>query len=333
MKNLFNNYNFLKSNKVIFLVIIAVCFAFIGVYNKNIFLPIFLKNKTSFQKVKTSAGLVSVLASPTSSPIPTNVPTNSPTPTSTPTPLPTLIPTKPPSTNNVPPAAGYSRQTVQTDTGAFIVDIISADLNSTRVIVDTASDSDCLNNCPTLSLSTYAGRNSAFAGINGSFFCPTEYPDCAGKTNSFDTLLMNKNKVYFNSANNVYSTVPAAIFKDNWARFVEKSLEWGRDTSVDSVIAMQPLLVFNNQIVYNGGDNGKFNSKGLRSFIGATGNTVYIGIISNATMNDSARVLHALSITNALNLDEGGSTALWYGGNYIFGPGRNIPNAVLFVRK
>jgi len=29
-------------------------------------------------------------------------------------------------------------------------------------------------------------------------FCPSTYPQCAGKTNSFDTLLMNKNKVYFN---------------------------------------------------------------------------------------------------------------------------------------
>ena len=35
---------------------------------------------------------------------------------------------------------------------------------------------------------------------------------------------------------------------------------------------------------------------------------------------------------NALNLDEGGSTALWSGG-YKAGPGRNIPNAVLFVKR
>lgn len=35
---------------------------------------------------------------------------------------------------------------------------------------------------------------------------------------------------------------------------------------------------------------------------------------------------------DALNLDEGGSTALWYGG-YKTGPGRNIPNALLFVKR
>ena len=92
------------------------------------------------------------------------------------------------------------------------MEIIAADLHATRVIVDTASDGDCSNNCPVLPLVDYVSRSSAYAGINGTFFCPTEYPSCAGKTNSFDTLLMNKNKVYFNSANNVYSTVPAAIF-------------------------------------------------------------------------------------------------------------------------
>ena len=35
---------------------------------------------------------------------------------------------------------------------------------------------------------------------------------------------------------------------------------------------------------------------------------------------------------NALNLDSGGSTALWSGG-YKAGPGRYIPNAILFVNR
>ncbi|MBI1919274.1 phosphodiester glycosidase family protein [Candidatus Microgenomates bacterium] len=59
---------------------------------------------------------------------------------------------------------------------------------------------------------------------------------------------------------------------------------------------------------------------------------VYIGDVFNATMNESAHVLKAFGMDNALNLDEGGSTALWFGG-YKAGPGRNIPNAVLFIHK
>lgn len=234
--------------------------------------------------------------------------------------------------NNTPPGAGYSRQNVKTDFGTFLVDIVTADLGSTRVIVDTASDGDCGDGCPVLSLGDYAGRSGAFAGVNGSYFCPAEYPSCAGKTNSFDTLLMNKNKVYFNSGNNVYSNVPAVIFSGGSARYVGRSLEWGRDTGVDSVLANQPLLVSGGNVVFGGDDEVKRTGAGSRSFVGSTGSTVYIGVVHGVNAAQMARILHAMGIQNALNLDSGGSTALWSGG-YKVGPGRNIPNALLFVRK
>lgn len=234
--------------------------------------------------------------------------------------------------NNTPPAAGYQRQRVQTEIGSFIVDIISADLSSTRIVVDTASDSDCKNDCPVLPLSDYVSRNEAYAGINGSYFCPSTYPSCTDKKNSFDTLLMNKSKTYFNSDNNVYSTVPAVIFGSGWIRFVKQSLEWGRDTSIDSMIANQPLLILGGNIAFGGDDDPKKGTKGTKSFISNKGNTVYIGIAHSVTVAENAYVLKAMGMDNALNLDSGGSTALWYSG-YKAGPGRNIPNAILFIRK
>jgi len=234
--------------------------------------------------------------------------------------------------SNTPPGSGFSRQNVQTDVGTFLIDIISADLNSTKVIVDTASDSDCANDCPVLSLGDYAARSGAFAGVNGSYFCPATYPSCADKKNSFDTLLMNKNKHYFNSDNNIYSTVPAAIFSGNSVRFVAQSLEWGRDTSVDAVIANRPLLLMGENIMFSGEGEPKEGSQGNRSFVGNKGSTVYIGVVYSASVADSAKVLKTLGLDNAINLDDGGSTALWFGG-YKAGPGRNIPNALLLVKK
>ncbi|MBI4058627.1 phosphodiester glycosidase family protein [Candidatus Microgenomates bacterium] len=270
---------------------------------------------------------------------PTPTPSFMPTSTSSPTPKPTVKPALTPtptvqavSTDNVPPNAGFKRQSVRTDAGTFTVSIVAADLGSTRVIVDTISTGDCGNDCPVLSLKEYAARNNAFAGVNGSYFCPASYPSCAGKTNSFDTLLMNKDKTYFNSGNNVYSTVPAVIFGSGWTRFVKQSLEWGRDTGVDAVIANYPLLTFNNAIEYGGSSDPKLVNKGGRSFIGATGETIYMGVVHSATVAEAAQVMMALGIHNSLNLDDGGSTALWYGG-YKAGPGRDIPNAILFVRK
>lgn len=236
------------------------------------------------------------------------------------------------SEKNTPPGSGYSSQVVKSDVGDFLVYIVAADLNSTRIIVDTASDSDCKNDCPVLSLGDYVSRSGAFAGINGSYFCPADYPSCSDKKNSFDTLAMNKNKKYLNSDNNVYSTVPAVIFSGNSARYVGQSLEWGRDTGVDAVLAMQPLLVSNGNIVFNGDGEPKRGSKGNRSFVGSSGLTAYIGVVFNATVAEGAHVIHTMGIQNALNLDSGGSTALWSGG-YRVGPGRNLPNVLLFVRK
>ncbi len=235
--------------------------------------------------------------------------------------------------NNTPPGQGYSRQKVSTPVGEYMVDIVSADLSSTKVIVDTASDGTCTSNCPVMSLSSYASRSGAFAAINGPYFCPASYPSCTGKENSFDTLLMNKNKVYFNSDNNVYSTVPAIIFSGGSGRIVGKSLEWGRDTGVDSVIASQPMLTSNGSRVFGGDGEVKRQGKGSRSFIGFSGTTVYIGVVYSASVAEVAYVMETLGVQNSLNLDSGGSTALLSGGRYLAGPGRDLPFGIVLVRR
>jgi len=235
--------------------------------------------------------------------------------------------------SNTPPGSGFSRQKVKVGDQFFVVDLVAADLSNTKVIVDTASDSDCANDCPVLPLGTYVSRNSATAGINGAYFCPATYPSCSAKKNSFDTLLMNKNKKYFNSDNNVYSTVPAVIFSGTSARFVNQSQEWGRDTGVDSVLANYPLLVKDKQSTAGDSSDVKLSSTGNRAFIGNRGSTVYIGVVRGVSVSGAAKVLVAMGLDNALNLDSGGSTALWFGGSYKYGPGRDLPMAILFVRK
>ncbi len=242
------------------------------------------------------------------------------------TPVPALV-------NNSPPDSGYRRQTIQTDVGNFTVDVVTANLDSTKVLIDTASDDNCSDNCPTKSLSEYVSRTGAYAGVNGTYFCPAEYPSCAGKTGSFDLLVMNKNKKYFNSDNNVYSTNPAVACYGNTCRFMERASDWGRSTDVDGVISNFPLLLLNGEIKFAGNGDAKMQSKGNRSYLaGDGGSRAYIGVVYNVTVAESAKVMKALGFKHALNLDSGGSTALWFSG-YKSGPGRTIPNAVLFVRK
>lgn len=234
--------------------------------------------------------------------------------------------------NNQAPSAGFQQQRVETSVGQIVVSLVAGDLNSTRVIVDTASDSDCKNDCPVLSLGDYVARNGAFAGINGSYFCPASYPTCSDKKNTYDLLVMNKNKTYFNSDNNVYSTNPAVIFHGGSVSFVGAASQWGRDTGIDSMLSNFPLLLSGNEIRFGGDDDPKKGSRGNRSFVANKGNIVYIGVVHGATVAEAAIVLKTLGMDNALNLDSGGSTALWANG-YRVGPGRAIPNAILFVRK
>jgi len=235
--------------------------------------------------------------------------------------------------SNAPPGSGYSRQSVGVEgLGNYMVSIVAADLGATRVIVDTASDSDCGNECPVLPLATYVSRNGAYAGINGSYFCPSDYASCAGKTNTFDLLVMNSKKTYFNSDNNVYSNNPVVVFGEGYVRFIGAASGWGRDTSPNGVLSNYPLLLSGGNITFGGDDDPKKGSRGGRSFVANRGNTVYIGVVHSSTVAETARVLKTLGMENALNLDNGGSTALWSGG-YKAGPGRNIPNAILFVKK
>ena len=144
---------------------------------------------------------------------------------------------------------------------------------------------------------------------------------------------MNKNKVYFNSSNNVYSVVPAVIFLGSSVRFVERSLEWGRDTGIDSMIANQGLLVLGGQVRFSDNGDPKMTNAGTRGFVANRGNTVYIGMVHNVSVAQMAQVLQAMGMDNALNLDSGGSAALMLNGNYIVGPGRDLPNVILFVHK
>jgi len=234
--------------------------------------------------------------------------------------------------SNDAPSSGYSYQQVSTDVGNFAVSIVAADLTTTKVIVDTASSGDCANECPVLSLADYVSRNNAYAGVNGTYFCPASYPSCAGKTNSFDLLVMNKDKHYFNSSNNVYSTNPAVIFGGSYIRFVGQALDWGRDTNIDSMLSNYPMLVQGGNLAFAGDSDPKKGSKAARPFVSNKGTVVYIGVVFNSTVVEAGHTLKAMGMENALNLDSGGSTAL-YSGGYKVGPGRNIPNAILFVRK
>lgn len=228
--------------------------------------------------------------------------------------------------SNAAPGSGYGRQKVSTARGEFVISLIVAP--GARAIVETASDSDCGDNCPTKSLAEHVAASGGFAGINGAYFCPPDYPRCQGKVNSFDTLAVNgRTKSVHNRANNVYSTVPLVAMYGNSLSFYDQTMQWGVDTGSNGALANFPRLLRDGNVAT--GDDG---SKGTRGFIGVKDGAIVIGHIFAASLADTAEVLKTLGLQNAINLDGGGSSALWMDGSYKVGPGRALPTAIVLVR-
>ncbi|GAB4027299.1 MAG: hypothetical protein Fur0011_4980 [Candidatus Microgenomates bacterium] len=228
--------------------------------------------------------------------------------------------------SNTAPSSGYSKQKVSTSRGEFVISLIVAP--GSRAVVETAGDSDCTDNCPTKSLAEHIAASGGFAGINGAYFCPADYPRCQGKVNSFDTLAVNgRTKVVLNQANNVYSTIPLVAMYGSSLSFYDQTVQWGVDIGSNGALANFPRLLRDGSVVTS--DDG---SKGTRGFIGTKDGAIVIGHVFAASMADTAEVLKTLGLQNALNLDGGGSSALWIDGSYKVGPGRSLPTAIVLVR-
>lgn len=297
---------------------------------------VFLINPQNLQKVvqkfspkispsPTATPSPSISPSPTSSP--TVKPTNSPSPKSSASPQSTPAPF-----TNIPSGTGYSQVSVETERGTFGISLVTIDMAGSKMITDTANEGDCNDNCATLSLADFVFRNSGFAGIHGTYFCPEGYAECVSKKDSFDFPVYNSRLGRWINGGNLFWNDRSIIYYDgSGMHFLRdaKSFSGG----LTAGIVNSPGLVDNwNVIAGEFPLSDKQKAKGAKGGIGIRGNMVYLVTASSVDMLDLAYIFKKLGCSYALNLDGGGSTALWFGG-YKAGPGRNIPNAVIFAIK
>jgi len=76
----------------------------------------------------------------------------------------------------------------------------------------------------------------------------------------------------------------------------------------------------------------KQQEREMKGSIGTDGTFIYLVITENASLVESQYVLQALGVQDALNLDGGGTSAMWINGQYTVGPGRLLPNAILLTK-
>ena len=285
-------------------------------------------NNQPLVSIQTPTPTETVSITPTQTQTPT--PTVTPTPTKTPTPKPTAPIVK------GSPGVGYSVVTVETEKGNFSAKILSFDLSSTKIVTDTADDNDCSDNCSTKTLKDFVDQNGGFAGVNGTYFCPDTYPECSGKKNSFDFPVYNSELAKWINGGNLFWNDRAMFYVDGSGAHHMQSAQ-SFSGGLTAGVVNYPGILNDGQVQIDDNQSGlsdKQKAKGTKVGIGVRGiSSVMVVIASNVNMQEFGYVFKALGASGALNLDTGGSRALYYNGKYLAGPGRNLPNAIIFKTK
>ncbi len=229
----------------------------------------------------------------------------------------------------------YTSKTVATAQGNFTVKMETFNLASgkVRVITDTAADGDCTNNCPVASLQAYLTVNGGQAGMNGTYFCPTSYAGCAGKTNTFFWKVLDSGIGKVINANNGLGDEDPFITFDSlgqakyFARF--KDYQSSGFKAYAGINSASIIANGNINLNYAKLDEKQKTTRSTQGALGLKGQTLYLIHVLNATVPNQAAALQALGLDYAILLDGGGSAAMMYDNAYKTGPGRNIPNALV----
>lgn len=204
------------------------------------------------------------------------------------------------------------------------------DLASSTVVTDTGVDSDCGNECTVKPLAQYVREQGGRGGMNGTYFCPPDYGWCAGKKNSFDFPVWNNRvKKWIQADKLFWNGRGMMVFRPGSAKFYPNSAAIGAPNDITGGIVNYPSLLSGGSILVNN-DNlaANFKTKATRSGIGYGGGKLFLVVARSSSLIDLAGIFISLGATDALNLDGGGSAAL-YEGRYRAGPGRNLPTAVI----
>ena len=234
------------------------------------------------------------------------------------------------------PAIKFERQTVRTTRGTFEVDVLSGDLSrGVKVLTDSATSQNCDRDCPALSLAEYVKRNNATAGMHGTYFCPPDYDWCSDTINSFIYFVYAaSSKSFINSEKRSYDNAGGLIvFRGSQAEFFQNPTSFNLDTTITGAMAMWPALVANRQVLPDHPmmDEKMRTGRGPKGGLAVQGSMVYLLLARGATVPDLRDIMVTMGMDYGINLDGGGTSAIYVDGAYKVGPGRKLPNAILLV--
>ncbi|MDD5031417.1 MAG: phosphodiester glycosidase family protein [Patescibacteria group bacterium] len=244
---------------------------------------------------------------------------------------------------------GYSKyehkKIISTLGGDFAVDVVEIDLAdpNLEIITDTADDDDCESNCQAKSLAKFVIANNGFAGINATYFCSDN--GCGAAYYYFFPVFNSRSGKLINEDQLKYwTTGPIMAFDaNNKFYYFKDSREFGGvdifekkyGVKLQAAIGNKPRLIENglNLLIDWEVDEKQLKTKALRNALAYKGGKIYLVVARQATLPELAQIMEAMEVEYALNLDGGNSSALFYNDEYMIGPGRDIPNAIIFKEK
>ncbi len=234
----------------------------------------------------------------------------------------------------------YAHEKIKYKDTYYSVDYVEIDLTNPnlKIITDGLITQTCKTNCPAKQLNYFIEKHNAFAGMNGSYFDTS-----AGKKNYyFAPVYLTDRDILINEEQTIYWTTGPMIAFDTGNKFYYfkdsrefKNVETFEDkykVKLQAAISNKPRLVEDglNYLIDWNMDNKQLNVKSTRNALGYKNEKIYLMIMRNATLHDLAYVCKEMDMEYALNLDGGYSAALYYNDEYMAGPGRDIPNAIVF---
>jgi hypothetical protein len=245
--------------------------------------------------------------------------------------------TLPPKPVGIYSPTGYSTQSVPTPAGTFTTHLIKERLADVTVKTVTANASYCANNCPVEPLDQFATADHAYAAIHGTYLCPPDYAACAGKVNSYDYAVWNSDLGTWINKPALIGQNGLLIFNGKTPTYYRRAYVYGQGPTanlpITAGITMFMLLLQGGAILdISAEQTVKQQEREMKGSIGTDGTYIYLVITENASLVESQYVLQALGVQDALNLDGGGTSAMWINGQYTVGPGRLLPNAILLTK-
>ncbi len=241
----------------------------------------------------------------------------------------------------------YERKTIVLSSGSFTIDLVKIQRARYSMVTDTGDTDDCSKDCNARELKTYVEMNRGTVGIHGSYFCPPDYADCASKINTFLGPVYNAPASTMINAKDVqvHQGPMLAQLEDGQTFYFHRTQEFGGSVSgfealhgskLTGAISNYPSMVENGAVIVENEsrlEDAQRTVKATRGAIGYDDRFFYLAIIRSATVVDAAYVMASLGAENAMNLDGGGSVAMYYDGAYKAGPGRLLPNAIVFRKN